>query len=151
MISFVCPACNKQLKVKDELAGKKAKCPGCGKPIMIPENRATALSEPGKRSPVAGAATEGERTFAPSAPARAAAAAARTLPPSNQVSTKTVSGGSNKAAGDHPAELTAFLAPPRAPDEIGRLAPTEYWQCSATAAWAWSFALRTLIWNVWLP
>jgi hypothetical protein len=30
MISFSSAACGKKLKVKDELAGKKVKCPGCG-------------------------------------------------------------------------------------------------------------------------
>ena len=148
MISFVCPACNKQLKVKDELAGKKGKCPGCGKPIMVPENRATALSEPGKRSPVAGAATEGERTLAPSAPAAAAAArgcpgtAARPArsPVSKdsqwwiEQSCRRPPSGADRlpgAAAEHPTRSAGW-------------APTEYWQCSATAAWAWSFARRTL-------
>ncbi len=36
MISFPCPACGKQINTKDELAGKKAKCPGCGQTITIP-------------------------------------------------------------------------------------------------------------------
>ena len=81
MISFACPACNKQLKVKDELAGKKGKCPGCGKPVMVPENLAAALSEPGKHSPVPGPAADAEPTFAPKAPALPADADARTLPP----------------------------------------------------------------------
>ena len=41
MISFVCPTCNKPLKVKDELARWKCvKCPGCGKPIVVPALRA---------------------------------------------------------------------------------------------------------------
>jgi hypothetical protein len=31
-----CPACDKALKVKEELAGKKVKCPGCGKPVPVP-------------------------------------------------------------------------------------------------------------------
>ena len=36
MISFQCPACGKKLKVKDEFAGKKGKCPKCGNVINIP-------------------------------------------------------------------------------------------------------------------
>jgi DNA-directed RNA polymerase subunit RPC12/RpoP len=36
MISFPCGNCNKQLKVNDELAGKKVKCPGCGHPVVVP-------------------------------------------------------------------------------------------------------------------
>ncbi len=130
MISFACPACNKQLKVKDEAAGKKAKCPGCGKPVMVPENRAAALSEAGKQSPVPGPAADAEPTFAPKAPALPADADARTLPSSNRVGAgpladasggDTVSGVPHKAPGDHPAELTDFLAPAQADDELGRL------------------------------
>jgi RsiW-degrading membrane proteinase PrsW (M82 family) len=34
-ITFVC-VCGKSLHAKDELAGKKTKCPGCGSPLTIP-------------------------------------------------------------------------------------------------------------------
>jgi hypothetical protein len=34
-IALSCPSCDKALKVKDELAGKKVKCPGCGEPILV--------------------------------------------------------------------------------------------------------------------
>jgi hypothetical protein len=30
------PGCRKPIKVKDELAGKKGKCPGCGQPVTVP-------------------------------------------------------------------------------------------------------------------
>jgi hypothetical protein len=36
MITFACPTCQKKLSVKDELAGKKGKCPGCGQTMAIP-------------------------------------------------------------------------------------------------------------------
>ncbi len=36
MIAFPCLQCAKVLKVKDELAGKKGKCPSCGAPVAIP-------------------------------------------------------------------------------------------------------------------
>ncbi len=36
MISFECPGCAKPIKVKDELAGKKGKCPGCGQAVTVP-------------------------------------------------------------------------------------------------------------------
>src|SRR4051812_26418725 len=86
MISFACPVCNKQLKVKDVLAGKKGKCPGCGKPITIPENLAAALSEPGKRSPVPGPAADEKRALSPRAPALSPADIdARTLLPDHSV------------------------------------------------------------------
>ena len=35
-ISVQCPACKKNLKTKDELAGKRVKCPGCGYVILVP-------------------------------------------------------------------------------------------------------------------
>jgi eukaryotic-like serine/threonine-protein kinase len=138
MISFACSACGKLLQVKDELTGKKAKCPGCGKLTTIPvagEKLAAALSEPGKVSPGTGSRPvgDGERLHPPKAPAVPKADPdACTLPPANprgapqldDVSgAETVSGGPIKAARDFPAELTDFLAPAQAPDEIGRLGP----------------------------
>jgi hypothetical protein len=36
-ISLSCPSCDRGLKVKDELAGRRIKCPGCGKPIAVPD------------------------------------------------------------------------------------------------------------------
>jgi hypothetical protein len=36
MIPFKCPHCKKPLRVKKELAGKRAACPACKKPIVIP-------------------------------------------------------------------------------------------------------------------
>lgn len=35
-ISVTCPSCSKTLKAKDEYAGKKTKCPGCGTVLKIP-------------------------------------------------------------------------------------------------------------------
>lgn len=36
MINFKCPHCEKSFSVKDELAGKKAKCPKCESRIVVP-------------------------------------------------------------------------------------------------------------------
>jgi len=36
MIRMTCLSCGKKLHAKDELAGRAAKCPGCGQPIQIP-------------------------------------------------------------------------------------------------------------------
>ena len=44
MISFSCPHCNKALRVKDELAGKRGKCPGCGQAFAIPATSASAAA-----------------------------------------------------------------------------------------------------------
>ncbi len=37
MIRMACPGCGKKLHAKDELAGRTAKCPNCGRPITISE------------------------------------------------------------------------------------------------------------------
>jgi hypothetical protein len=36
MINTRCPGCQKLLKMKPELAGKKVKCPNCGQPVRVP-------------------------------------------------------------------------------------------------------------------
>jgi hypothetical protein len=36
MIEFQCPGCNRRLRVKDEAAGRKARCPGCRQIVQIP-------------------------------------------------------------------------------------------------------------------
>jgi hypothetical protein len=38
-ITITC-ACQKKLRVREELAGKRVKCPGCGKPVAVPAERA---------------------------------------------------------------------------------------------------------------
>ena len=37
IIHITCSSCGKKLHAKDELAGRSAKCPGCGQAIRIPE------------------------------------------------------------------------------------------------------------------
>jgi hypothetical protein len=37
-ITATCAACNRTIKAKDELAGARVKCPGCGKTVTIPAN-----------------------------------------------------------------------------------------------------------------
>ncbi|MGO9115374.1 MAG: hypothetical protein ACLP9L_39685 [Thermoguttaceae bacterium] len=48
-ISIQCPGCGKKLTAKDELAGKKATCPGCKKVLVIPTAR--PLSQPKPPAP----------------------------------------------------------------------------------------------------
>jgi predicted Zn finger-like uncharacterized protein len=36
-IAFSCPECDRSMKVKDDLAGKKVKCPGCETVIAVPD------------------------------------------------------------------------------------------------------------------
>ena len=35
-IEVTCPECDKELRLKDELAGKKVKCPGCAEVLAVP-------------------------------------------------------------------------------------------------------------------
>jgi len=37
-ISVTCPSCNRNLKAPQQAAGKRVKCPQCGKPITVPDN-----------------------------------------------------------------------------------------------------------------
>ena len=41
-IEFVCPSCGRALKLRDEAAGKRGRCPHCKAVITVPEN---AVSE----------------------------------------------------------------------------------------------------------
>ena len=45
-ISLTCPSCERGLKVKDELAGRKIKCPKCSEVIAVPANEAIAAGKP---------------------------------------------------------------------------------------------------------
>jgi len=36
-IRLTCPECGKELSVRDELAGRRGKCPGCGGIITVPD------------------------------------------------------------------------------------------------------------------
>src|SRR5262249_5057401 len=42
-IKFNCPHCDKVLRVKDELAGKRAKYPACGQVLSIPAQASAAV------------------------------------------------------------------------------------------------------------
>jgi serine/threonine protein kinase len=128
MICFECPACRKQLKVKDELAGKKGKCPGCGATLTIPaaQEQPVAAGPPSANvSPAGGPrpASDRESTLPPQANPQAPSMAtgAPVSAPNHPAGGETVCSGPHHAAGEKPAEITKFLAPPQAPDEIGRL------------------------------
>jgi serine/threonine protein kinase/formylglycine-generating enzyme required for sulfatase activity len=125
MIAFRCAHCNKDLKVKDDLAGKKVKCPSCGKIGVVPQT-APALQSPSFPN-----------VWTLTAEA-AAVAEEHTLPPKNraqagQESLSDVVGQTHLGADGPKAEtrsapvqgfareLYDFLAPAEQPDEIGRL------------------------------
>jgi hypothetical protein len=47
-ISLECRGCDHRWKVKDELAGRKTKCPECGKPTFVPDDEDVDLPPPKK-------------------------------------------------------------------------------------------------------
>jgi hypothetical protein len=54
-ISFSCPSCEHRLKVRDELAGRKVKCPSCGGGVAVPadaedEEAAAATARPSREA-----------------------------------------------------------------------------------------------------
>ena len=58
MIYFVCSGCGKTLGVKDELGGRKARCPSCAQLLVIPQPTAA----PSEGQVVAGTAGPYPRT-----------------------------------------------------------------------------------------
>jgi serine/threonine protein kinase len=108
MISFACSACGKTLKVKDDLAGKKARCPHCQQPLTIPGtpvlvggHSQTAAESPRRDS----GASQEETRMRDGSGVKNHATGQRTVPE-----------GVNREHYD-------FLAPPEQPDELGRLGP----------------------------
>jgi len=122
MILFACGSCNKQIEVKDELAGKSGKCPGCGQPVVVP---ALAAATPASQ------ADSPDIVVKTLPPSFSQGAEERTLPPknSNQSGKESLFGSGGETAlgaGSAPdgapgADLWDFLAPAQSPDEIGRL------------------------------
>src|SRR5262245_34629010 len=104
MIALSCPQCAKVLKVKDELAGKKGKCPACGAPVTIPATVA--------------AATGAE---IPEAPTVLPAASPKRDSSQEQTCAASDPSGNTQPAGDG-CEWD-FLSPPKAAGEIGWLGP----------------------------
>ena len=51
MIKFRCQSCEKKIAVKDEYAGRRAKCPNCAEPMTIPTPPAAADSAVGFAGP----------------------------------------------------------------------------------------------------
>jgi hypothetical protein len=116
MIKFACAACGRRLKVRDEQAGKKGRCPHCGCWVAIP----TAV-QAGTSSP----AGPDEDTLPPRDGAEEDPLEAQTLPGTGpeegERSADTVS--PHPGAGGTQAGRYDFLAPAQSPDELGRLGP----------------------------
>jgi serine/threonine protein kinase len=97
MIAFACPGCGKPLKVVDELAGKRGKCPSCGQRTRIPQ------------APMSAAANGGVIT-------------GETAPGTAQAERQTAGNSSgSRRLRRVTREDYSFLAPSQGSDELGRL------------------------------
>jgi WD40 repeat protein/predicted Ser/Thr protein kinase len=101
MPSLSCTSCHKKLAVKDALAGKKVKCPGCGQILTVPALAAFPARD---------------RTLPPEPVP--AAPVHRSTPSSNVLDATC---DDHKPDSGHDSSLTDFLSPPQADDELGRL------------------------------
>lgn len=114
---IVCSSCQSRMRVPEGLAGKKGKCPKCGAIMSVAPAEAAVTPTP---MPVGAALSEQPPTEA-QVPAEV---------PSEQI---TVAAPSSAPSGDTPGAGTldatptaapyAFLAPPQAAGELGRLGP----------------------------
>jgi serine/threonine protein kinase/formylglycine-generating enzyme required for sulfatase activity len=110
MIAITCSACEKNLSVRDESAGKKVRCPGCGQVTAVPmQTAAVGLAEMRTMPPAI------DRSLATIPPPKKEIGEAPTNPPSPERT-----GGGDDDLG-HDSSLSSFLAPPQADDELGRL------------------------------
>jgi serine/threonine protein kinase len=116
MIAFLCSGCGKSLKVKDELAGRKGRCPHCQQPMTVPSSADAAactanISETDAKTilPASLGADRDSKTILPS------------VPRGNSGLKKGNTAVPSVAAPKANAELYDFLAPAQAADEIGRL------------------------------
>src|SRR5271154_5359290 len=126
MISFNCPSCRQNLKVKDELAGKKGKCPRCAQPLLVPP----ASSPRGDQSldesvfdaqtlpPESGPVVAPPPRRSPTARQSSLRGTDSTSRISRSVWPGTLEPGSVPATVN--PEHCDFLAPPEQPDELGR-------------------------------
>jgi predicted Zn finger-like uncharacterized protein len=109
---ITCPHCQSKNRVPENAAGKKGKCPRCGAILDIPTDSGAveASSSPSTDVADAPAATpEGSQPETIAATPR----------PDRDDETQPPEGGAPHGL----AAACAFLAPPQAPDELGRLGP----------------------------
>lgn len=104
MISFACPGCGHSLSVKQELSGKRGRCPKCKQSVSVPSAvSAAAITD------VPTLAAAGPKSRAATATLGAASSAARD--PGTKI---TVASGPF-------SELLEFFSPGETADEIGRM------------------------------
>src|SRR5262245_7123709 len=130
MIALSCVHCGLKMKVTEEVDGKRAQCPGCGRVVLLPSDKPG--TRPGRKgrhptpappsaappAPPAPPAGGGEKTTAWPAPG-ARDARTGTTP---DIRDRPTQGDAGELS---PAELTDFLAPARGGGEDGRLGALE--------------------------
>src|SRR4051794_13501477 len=119
MITFACPNCGHRLRVKDELAGQRGKCPSCKRAVAVPR-------EGGLAGAAAGASLGADLpTLLPGRPAdrheqKTLAPGTMRGGPADGAPATLSPGAAGRTAGVSP-ELYDFLAPHESDDELGRL------------------------------
>ncbi len=113
MLTITCSSCQRKLSAKEDAAGKKVKCPGCGQVTTVLAQSAPIGTEATRPLPPA---PDAELPTIPPKPVDASNT--RTNP---WLSEPDVTHGVENDAAGHDASLTDFLAPPQADDELGRL------------------------------
>lgn len=109
MVSFPCPTCSRTLELKEDQIGKRVRCPGCQKVVLV---QLSAVSSPETITALtAGQILPEKKTEPPTS--ESATLPPRVLPPKVQEPQWPEDEGAN--------ELTSFLAPAQQPDELGRL------------------------------
>ena len=119
MIAFLCSGCGKSLKVKDELAGRKGRCPHCQQPMTVPTT-ADAVRERTEQTGQGNYSETDVKTVLPTA--LDGERDPKTILPAMPRDKSGIKKGNTVIpdAGDD-AEWYDFLSPPQLADEIGRL------------------------------
>lgn len=130
MISFPCPYCTEGVCVGEDIAGRASTCAACGKAITIPNlNDLAAASTSALKRASGGDSGTGDVAEPLPAPRGAAPPTDPAVPPGNVpaplagLDGETVTGSQGRLVADLDEKIAALLAPPRGPDEIGRLGP----------------------------
>ncbi len=146
MISFACPECGKELTVKEDLVGKRRRCPFCKTKMAVPappgneQQQLVGLRVPEGAKTVTPASDDVKTLLPQNKPGGGAKTLEQVASPSAkkpELDGKTLLGGApglkpirnlddtvspdGPVPKDRNAELTKFLQPPQQPDELGRL------------------------------
>ena len=109
-LGFACPGCGRRLKVKEELVGRKVKCPHCKAVGRVTQESIGARERVQPSEDVSSAAT------VPPEPQSLRETQNQIEPPKGATTAPYQPGSKD-------SEMYKFLGPPQAPDELGRLGP----------------------------